>query len=93
MNDTPRTDHASVNTDAFDGPKQAITFARQLEKELAKVTAQRDALVDRVHRLLHYMEAARKGDCPLIHHTIITSLDLEMATMKQTLATMKGDAK
>jgi hypothetical protein len=33
---TPRTDYASVNTDAFDGPKQAIKFARQLERELTR---------------------------------------------------------
>ena len=33
---TPRTDYASLHSDAFDSPKKAREFARQLERELAE---------------------------------------------------------
>jgi hypothetical protein len=54
MSDTPRTDEAEIR--CIDEPVEGlgmveVDFARQLERELAAVTAERDRLRERVERL------------------------------------------
>jgi hypothetical protein len=50
MSDTPITDHASIETDAFDSPAKAREFARRLERDRAALMKNLAEIAEMVSR-------------------------------------------
>jgi hypothetical protein len=75
MSDTPRTD--AVTEHYFTGGLRSASvvrqnFARELERELARVTAERDEAVDALKRIATYdYRGNQSGESQIARHALI----------------------